>query len=166
MSGIGRLLLGGARQRQIRQTLGDDAFDSLPQHIELLYGLRCFSYQIVNCLFAHYFETTKIYNATRINIDIGRIYQSDIVTLRVFDVLACGGFLLAERSDDLLELFEPGVEVECYATLAELEDKVVYYLEHPEQAAALAGRGREAMCARHRIRDRVSRMLAVAQEVG
>ncbi len=62
----------------------------------------------------HGLELTKIYCASLINIDIGRVYQDDIVTMRVFDVLACGGFVLAERSPALAELFEIGAEVECY----------------------------------------------------
>ena len=33
-----------------------------------------------------------------------RFYQRDIVTMRVFDVLASGGFVLAEWSEDLAEL--------------------------------------------------------------
>ena len=45
----------------------------------------------------HRHELTRIYASAGINVDIGRLYQSDIVTLRVFEVLACQGFLLAEH---------------------------------------------------------------------
>ena len=58
--------------------------------------------------------------------------------MRVFDVLACGGFVLAERSPALAELFEIGAEVECYASADELEAKVAHYLAHPEAARAIA----------------------------
>ena len=33
--------------------------------------------------------------------DVNRIYQPDVVPLRVFDVLACGAFLIAEHSEAL-----------------------------------------------------------------
>ena len=110
----------------------------------------------------HGLELTKIYCASLINVDIGRVYQDDIVTMRVFDVLACGGFVLAERSPALAELFEIGAEVDCYASADELEAKVAHYLAHPEAARAIALRGREAVRARHGIDARVARMLAVA----
>jgi spore maturation protein CgeB len=110
----------------------------------------------------HGLELTKIYCASLINIDIGRVYQDDIVTMRVFDVLACGGFVLAERSPALAELFEIGAEVDCYASADELEAKVGHYLAHPDTARAIAQRGREAVCARHGIDGRVAHMLAAS----
>ena len=110
----------------------------------------------------HGLELTKIYCASLINVDVGRVYQDDMVTMRVFDVLACGGFVLAERSPALAELFEIGVEVECYASPDELEAKVAHYLAHPDAARAIALRGREAVCARHGIDARVAHMLRVA----
>jgi len=110
----------------------------------------------------HGLELTKIYCASLINVDNGRVYQDDIVTMRVFDVLACGGFVLAERSPALAELFEIGAEIDCYASADELEAKVAHYLAHPEAARAIALRGRAAVCARHGIDGRVARMLAVS----
>ena len=110
----------------------------------------------------HGLELTKIYCASLINVDIGRVYQDDIVTMRVFDVLACGGFVLAERSPALAELFEIGREIDCYATIDELETKVAQYLAHPEAARAIAFRGREAVRRRHDVSARVAHMLAVS----
>ncbi len=107
----------------------------------------------------HTDELTKVYNASTINVDIGRLYQSDIVTMRVFDVLACGGFLLAEYSEALEEVFALGEEVECYQTLDELRAKVSYYLRRPDEAASIARRGLEAVRERHSIAARVRHML-------
>ncbi len=107
----------------------------------------------------HETELPLIYNGSAINVDIGRLYQSDIVTMRVFDIMACGGFVLAEHSEALAELFEVGTEVESYRTLNELMSKVDHFLKHPEQAQAIAMRGREAVLQRHTIRSRVAHML-------
>lgn len=52
----------------------------------------------------HRQQLSRIYSGQGIHLDIGRIYQPDIVTLRVFEVLACGGFLLAAWSPDILSL--------------------------------------------------------------
>lgn len=108
----------------------------------------------------HETELPLIYSATTINIDIGRLYQSDIITMRIFDILACGGFVLAEHSDALADAFEVGVEVDSYRTLPELQSKVAHYLRHPEEAQAIAARGRCAVLEQHTIRGRVQSLLA------
>ena len=110
----------------------------------------------------HEREIAKIYCGSEVNVDLGRLYQMEIVTMRVFDVMACGGLVLAERSDDLGSLFEVGAEVDCYGTPHELSEKVAYYLSHPLAAKELAQRGREAVLARHTIGSRVDHMLRVA----
>ncbi|MFD2207942.1 glycosyltransferase family protein [Kiloniella antarctica] len=61
--------------------------------------------------------------------------------MRIFETLGVGSFLLTEESDELAELFEPGVEVETYSCLSEMEDKIRYYLNHPEKREAIAKRG-------------------------
>lgn len=112
---------------------------------------------------SHHHELTRIYNAARIHVDVGRLYHDDVATMRVFDVLACGGFLIAERSTDLEQLFDVGVELEAYASLEELHSKVAYYLEHEQEARQIAARGLEAVRERHTIRQRVRSMLESAK---
>ncbi|HEY0711055.1 MAG TPA: glycosyltransferase [Polyangia bacterium] len=107
----------------------------------------------------HFVELSKIYSAARINVDIGRLYQMDIVTMRVFDVLACGGFLLTERSPALLDLFTPGTHLDVFSGPEELVDKAAYYLAHPEIAAKLAQAGRALVCESHSVSQRLAHML-------
>jgi spore maturation protein CgeB len=107
----------------------------------------------------HFHQLNDIYRGSLINIDIGRIYQSDIVTMRVFDVLACGGFVLAAYCEALAELFQIGQEVDSWKTLEELHEKTTWYLEHPQQAQAISQRGREKILRQHNIRQRVAAML-------
>lgn len=108
----------------------------------------------------HKLEINKIYGNARINIDIGRIYQLDIVTMRVFDVLACGGFLISEYSDELESLFNIGKEVESYKTIDELNDKIRFYSQHKSYAEKIALSGLEAVRKRHSFKDRVGLMLS------
>ncbi len=108
----------------------------------------------------HFEELNRIYSNGAIHLDIGRTYQPDIVTMRVFDVLACGGFLLADRSDALEEMFTPGVELECWTTLAELEEKVRFFQAHPERARAIARAGRERVLRDHTVRQRLQTLLS------
>lgn len=104
-------------------------------------------------------ELTLVYNGARIQVDINRSYQTDVIPIRVFDVLACGGFLIAEHSAELGELFDIGKELVAYHTLDELEEKVEYYLAHPDEARAIAARGLAAVRERHTVRHRVRELL-------
>ena len=79
--------------------------------------------------------------------------------MRVFDVMACGGFALVEHSSALEELFEIGKEVETYRTQRELLEKTAYYLEHREEALKIAEAGRKAVQSNHTISNRVEHML-------
>lgn len=113
----------------------------------------------------HTHELNRIYTQGRVHVDIGRVYQLDIVTMRVFDVLACGGFVLAEASEDLAELLRPGVEVETWSTPEELVDKVRWYLAHPLEAEAIARKGRERVLGEHTVAQRARAMLAEVRRV-
>lgn len=107
----------------------------------------------------HGAELTAIYREAGITVDIGRIYQRDIVTLRVFEAMAAGAFVLAEDSAALRAIFTPGVHLDTWATVQELLDKVEAWLEKPEERAAIAKAGQAEVLARHRIEHRVSEML-------
>lgn len=107
----------------------------------------------------HFHELTRIYSGGAIHVDVGRLYQLDIVPMRIFDVLAAGGFVLAEHSEALVDLLEPGIEVETWQTREELVDKAGWYRDHPGHAAAIAARGRARVIAEHTVRRRVRVML-------
>ncbi|MCB9555034.1 MAG: glycosyltransferase [Deltaproteobacteria bacterium] len=104
-------------------------------------------------------QLTQIYSDALINIDIGRIYQRDIVTMRVFDVLACAGFLLTEHSEALDALFEVGVELESFRSEDELHRKIDYYLARPDERARIAQAGRQAIVDRHAFDHRLETIL-------
>lgn len=107
----------------------------------------------------HRDELTKIYSGSAIQIDVGRLYQQDMITMRVFDAMACGAFVLAEYSDALAEQFAIGTELDAYRTLEELLTKVEHWMEHPQERAEVAKAGLAAVRERHSIRGRVAHML-------
>jgi len=107
----------------------------------------------------HRHQLTTIYQQGQIHIDINRLYQLDIVPMRVFDILACRGFLIAEYSPALAALFDLGIEVESWSTVDELIDKVRYYKDHPHAARRIALKGHQAVCQRHTIAGRIADML-------
>ena len=107
----------------------------------------------------HRVQAAKVYAGATINLDIGRLYQMDIMTMRVPDVLASGGFLIAERSETLAELFREGEHLEAWASVEELHQKVSYYLKNPQKAREIALQGQAHVRAHHSIRARLEQML-------
>ena len=60
---------------------------------------------------------------------------------RSFEILACGGFILHERTPELLEHYEEGREIACFGSIEELTDKITHYLTHAEERQAMASAG-------------------------
>ncbi|MBE9545928.1 MAG: glycosyltransferase [Proteobacteria bacterium] len=110
----------------------------------------------------HHKELNYIYNAATVNLDINRFFQKHIVTMRVFDVLSCGGFLLTEHSSALKDLFDVGREIIACNTIEELHQCVDYYLKHPEKRKEITLAGREAVLKRHDMKHRIAHMLKTA----
>lgn len=65
------------------------------------------------------------------------------VAHKAFEITACGGFLLAERSDEHRAKFEEGKEAEFFSSTEECAQKALYYLEHPTEREAIAARGHQ-----------------------
>ena len=111
-------------------------------------------------------ELTQIYCASAVNLDIPRLYQRQTVTMRIFDILACGGFLLAERSDALEAVFEEDVHVAFYDSHKTLPDVIARWAADPVGRQSIAGAGRAEVLAKHQIEHRVSVILAAVAQKG
>ncbi len=71
-------------------------------------------------------------------------YFPEQSTSRTFEIPFCGVFMLAERTEEHLNLFQEGKEAEFFNSIDELKDKIGFYLRKPGimKNIALAGRRR------------------------
>ncbi len=84
----------------------------------------------------------KSIRATKINLGINSTMNRNQTSGRSYEIPAAGGFLLAPRTAEHLEMYVEGEEAEFYGSVDELEEKARYYLEHEDERRRIAAAGR------------------------
>ncbi len=84
----------------------------------------------------------------------------DQVTSRTFHIPACGGFMLHERTDELLELFTEGQSVAAFGDEHELVSAIPRWLGRSDDRARIARCGLEQVRKSHSWDHRIGAILA------
>mgnify|MGYP004626376345 CR=1 FL=1 len=106
-------------------------------------------------------EMPKVFQASRINLNITMRPIETGLSLRVWDVLGCGGFLLTNYQAELPSYFEIGKDLDAYESQEELMEKVQYYLSHEEERVEIAIHGYEKTARLHSYENRLAEMLRI-----
>ena len=114
-------------------------------------------------------DCVAIFNATDVNLNLHSSIQAertvtcgDFINPRTFEVAACGAFQLVDRRTLMAGAFAED-ELATFTSLAELAEKIDYFLEHPEERQAFAQRGRAKVLAEHTYDRRMDALLDFAQ---
>lgn len=86
-------------------------------------------------------EYPRVICSTDINLCFLRKVNRDRQTTRSMEIPACGGFMVAERTDEHLRLFQEDEEVVFFSSDDELVEKLRYYTGHPEDRLRIARAG-------------------------
>ena len=86
-------------------------------------------------------DYSKAFKALKINLCFLRKMNYDQQTTRSVEIPACGGFMMAERTDEHKSLFEENKEAVYFGSKEELLEKCRYYLQHNEERNKIAEAG-------------------------
>lgn len=109
-------------------------------------------------------EMPKVFQASRINLNMTMRPIETGLSQRIWDVPACGGFLLTNYQAEIPDYFEVGKDLETYESMEELEEKVQYYLTHEEERMEIAINGYEKTAASHTYEMRLAQMIKILSE--
>ncbi|CCJ07828.1 Uncharacterized protein BN69_2377 [Methylocystis sp. SC2] len=92
-------------------------------------------------------EYAKCVRASRINLgllseQVQGASSGDLITHRTFAMPACGGFMLHERTAEITQYFEEGIDCALFSDNEDLVAKARYYLDHESERAFVAEAGR------------------------
>ena len=110
-------------------------------------------------LLNYYSELPLLYNACKINFNATSRQMKEAVNQRVFDVPACGAFILTDYQKSLDELFDVGKEIIVYSDKDEIPGLVKYYLDNPGKREAVAVKGMERVVKEHTYKRRLDVMI-------
>jgi spore maturation protein CgeB len=114
-------------------------------------------------------EWIKVISSSPINIVI---HFQDGETLccqaspRVYETLACRGFLLVDNQKDMRSLFKDGKHLVIFKNTEDLRKKITYYLKQPEERKKIARQGYEETVHKHTYTHRLKEMFSVIEAGG
>ena len=104
-----------------------------------------------------------VFNKSTINLNPTSKPIRSGIPLRIFDLLACEGFVLCNYQSDLLNEFLQGEELDIYSSIEELEEKIRYYLSHTDVCREIAHNGYEKVSKRHTYPLRLEQMFRLGE---
>jgi len=114
-------------------------------------------------------ETRLIYSTSAINLSIHLMEPWDSVKFtqvspRVFEVLACGAFLLSDRTSDLKELFTEGEHYVGFDSKEELREHIAFYLANNSERERIQSKGRDHVLSHHTYNHRIDSLMEIIEE--
>lgn len=107
-------------------------------------------------------EMPVIFHESKINLNTTSKAIRSGLPLRIFDIMACGGFVLTNYQAELPELFEIGTDLAAYSSLDELCELCAYYLAHDAKRREIARNGLERVKREYDYPVRLEKLLKLA----
>lgn len=105
-------------------------------------------------------EMPRIFNLSKINLNMTIHPIESGASLRIWDILGCGGFLISNYQEELFEYLEPRVDFDYYTSVDELIDKCQYYLDHDDIRSKIAINGYNKVKTYHTYTNRMPTIIS------
>jgi spore maturation protein CgeB len=109
----------------------------------------------------YYRDLPAFYPMSAVNLNCTSRQMKGAVNQRVFDVPACGAFVLTDRRAQLARLFEPGREVAVYDRPEDIASQTERYLRDGAARERIVQAARRRILAGHTYEHRLARLLEV-----
>lgn len=106
-------------------------------------------------------EMPIIFNQSKINLNPTSKAIRSGIPLRVFDIMACEGFMLSNYQCELAEFFVPCEDYDYYTSFEEAIEKTQYYLDHDNIRREIAHNAFEKVAELYNYPRRLNEMLNI-----
>ncbi|MFC1641300.1 glycosyltransferase [Myxococcota bacterium] len=110
-------------------------------------------------------DFSLVCSAAQIIFNMVRARNGQSHSMKTFEIPACGGFMLANRTDEQVSFFPEDEAAVYFSTEDELLDKIRFYLSREAERSRIAKRGLE-IAAKHTYLDRAQKLVELAASVG
>lgn len=104
----------------------------------------------------------QIIKCSKINLNMTNRPIKTGLPLRIFDLMACGGFVISNFQSEIPEHFIPDEDIVLYDSVPDLLNKIDYYLSHDEERIAIAQNGYNKVKNLYSYDERLAQMLVDA----
>lgn len=87
----------------------------------------------------------------------------DFPSNRLFDALACGTFVISDDIPSAKTLFEDSIIT--YDGADDLDEKIKYYLNNPQEREELGQKGKEIVLKNHTFDNRVDEIISALKNI-
>ncbi|MBO5486310.1 MAG: glycosyltransferase family 1 protein, partial [Eubacterium sp.] len=108
-------------------------------------------------------QMTLVFQCSKINLNISLRSIKTGIPLRVWDIMGCGGFVLTNYQEELLDYFVPNEDFVYYENYEDLQEKAEYYLTHDAEREKIARNAYEKVKRFHTYADRIREILQIVE---
>ena len=106
-------------------------------------------------------KMVKIYNASKIALNIHHPQALEGANLRTFEICGSGTFQLVDNRMSLLQLFRVGKEIVSFKDVEELKELIRYFLERDKERAVIAEGGYRRAHQEHTYLNRLRKIISI-----
>ena len=105
-------------------------------------------------------DMPKVFNQSKINMNFTIRNIRSGLPLRIWDILAAGGFLLTNFQAEIPYFFENQRDIVYYENLYDMQKKAEYYLAHDDERMMIAANGHKKVNEFHSYHQRIAAILS------